>query len=305
MVEVHSDQIQFIYWVIVCCLSVITGILQIYGLYGFIQVQHVLIIQKRYPVLIITECIVGIIACFITIPLVSNTQFHAITFGAQQELVHIISYSGLPMISHAMINLEAGRLWLMSFSLHYLHSAKNKQWISQIDQSFADKDWYILNKATYGNPKYIITRVFVYYIIAATISTAGFLYFHHDNLWMAQFIDALLFGLPISFTIYIYYKSPKYGEDNFLYAYEFKLSAILFTTALIAYLGNQILFLFGFELIIYLLSWIIFLWAIMPSLLSVLWIPNKILADAMWRQSILNLVNIEDKEQSTTDRLSL
>ncbi len=119
-------------------------------------------------------------------------------------------YSGYPLAHysyHFIMSIEACRLWLISYDLHYLRSSK--QWKSQIDASFAEHDWYLHHRGTFGNKHYILRGVVKYYFFAATTSTiasVSCLLFDDHYLFLAQFVDSSLFALPLLTVLFTYWK---------------------------------------------------------------------------------------------------
>ena len=254
-------------------LSYIVGILQIYGVYRFKSIQHLLIIQKRYPKFVIIESIVVIFSCIVAIPLVVNMRLELIKRSVNvttYKIVDTVAWSINPPCSHFIVNIEAMRLWLIYFNLNYLHSSKQSQWKSVINHTFAESNWFITNKKTYGNIKYIGFRVMIYYIISASISTIAMAIFHTTHLHFAQLTDGALYTIPVTFMLYLYWKCPQSGQLNELFYihYEFRLSAIFFGTGLVIYLANTSLYWFDLEQLFNLTSWTIGVFACGgPSLL--------------------------------------
>eukprot|EP01083_Nonionella_stella_P187131 686921_1 len=315
-----SEPNLFLIWTCTVSLSISLGLVQLYGLYGFYSIQHLVIIRKRYPKLVMIEAIAVIFLCLLVIPLWYNILLNAIGLN---EYVNVIGWITIAPTNHLIANTEACRLWLMSFNLHYLHSSKNKKWISEIDHSFADKDWYMINKNTYGNRNYVISRVVIYYVIAASISTSCFLYFHLDALHLSTLIDGLLFSFPVCCIIYTSFKCRKHdSNDNFWFHYEIKLSTIIYSTGFVFYFITTLVQYLGFDLLHVVFLFLLSIYTMMsPSLVSTLWIPQKILSNETWKAHhaanpsatittgdvvIMNQINTDVMQRSDTilDRLN-
>eukprot|EP01084_Bolivina_argentea_P162404 282645_1 len=180
-------------WLTISICSLMFAIFQIYGLIRFKSISHLVIVQKRYPQMVIIEAIAAIIHAIIVTPLWFNTLFQVTTFGLNEsngKYIYLIGWIVLSPLNHFIVNMEACRLWLICFNLHYLKACKNEMWKSQIDISFAQKNWFLHNKNRYGNPKYIISRVTIpYCILAAVVCTAGNIYFQNTHYDLAQMID--------------------------------------------------------------------------------------------------------------------
>eukprot|EP01084_Bolivina_argentea_P108953 194737_1 len=182
-------------WIVLLVAAYILGIMQIYACYRFKSLQSLLIIQKRFPTLVVTEAVVLIVWLIIGFPLWTNSIFHGVTFGLtgnSLDTLHRFWYMSPPTINFLM-HIEVARLWLVSFNLHYLNSSRNEQWKSQIDKSFADKNWYLRNRNTYGNTKYVVSRVFICYICVATFVLTMYIYF----ITIAFFLDAIVYIIAV------------------------------------------------------------------------------------------------------------
>eukprot|EP01083_Nonionella_stella_P087253 242645_1 len=309
-----QEQVTLVIWISIISLSLIFGLVQVYALYGFYSIQHLVIIRKRYPKLVIIEAITVILLCIVVTPFWYNTLLNAIHFNTLQP-INLIGYITIAPANHLIANAEACRLWLMSFNLHYLHSSKNSKWKSEIDHTFAAKNWYLTNKNKYGNRNYVISRVLIYYIIAASIATVSFLYFQLDRLHLSELIAGLFFSVPVCITIYTYYKCPKHHEsnDNFYFHYEIKSITFIYLTCFIFYFISTLVQYLGFNLVhIMCLLLITIIGVLLPSLVSTLWIPRKILLNRTWRGHLTPVpsnsvttktqtsVNLHEKDEITS-----
>eukprot|EP01083_Nonionella_stella_P214714 773438_1 len=283
-----SESFKLEIWICIVTLTYILGFLQIYGVYKFKSIYGLLIVQKRYPQLVLIETIASLIELFIGVPLWVHSMFEATeTHSGIDTLETVIEYSGFMVITYAahfIGNIEAVRLWLMCYDLNYLHSSVNEVWKSEIDTSFSEKDWYLKQRSTFGSKPYVARRVFIYYLCAATLGSIALISTNAANFgYIGQCIDATLMGTPVAFTLYIYYKCPKKLNDNFLFHYEFKTSAIIFSTGYVVYFTAWIIYFCGFPLINIIIMALDCVWAgSVPSLLSTIWIPQKILRKHEW-----------------------
>ena len=120
---------------------------------------------------------------------------------------------------HITVIIEAGRIWLISYDLQYLHSSKNQKWKTQIDVSYADKDWYLQNRGKWGNRLYVARLAIVYYLVTSTTGLTWELFNH--SLLDPLSISVLLmpFVLPIFLLFYLYINTPRKLQDQFLFQY--------------------------------------------------------------------------------------
>merc|ERR1719204_2098678 len=147
----------------------VLGICQIYGFCHFRSLRRrLVIIEKRYPGLVLMEAVICSVYLFVGVPLWLFFRFDN-EFGVGQSLGalrSVLFYVG-PIVniycSHCLVETEACRLWLISFDLHYLSSSKGERWKSQIDASFADKDWWLRNKTKWGAKDFVFRRAVSYF----------------------------------------------------------------------------------------------------------------------------------------------
>eukprot|EP01084_Bolivina_argentea_P234411 394655_1 len=273
-------------WVVMTAITWILGIIQIYGYYLFKSMQKLLIVQKRYPKLVIAESIMVILLLFIVFPLWMNTVF-GILFVDNKFLFHL-GWILLPPGMHFICNVEACRLWLISYDLHYAHSSKHNEWKSQIDNSSEQENWYLHNRNKWGNKRYVIYRVLIYYIFAATVPLILFYsVFGFEQLFYGQMIDGMFYAVPISIVLYTFYKCPK-TKDNFLFHYEFKVTTIIWISCLILYFINQIIAYLGYATVNYTFCVVTGITTVaVPSLLSTIWIPRQISHLDAWKDKLL------------------
>ena len=144
-------------------------LLQIVGIYFFVKLRGLTIIEKRYPQLVVLEAVVTSLNFAVVYPIwISYGYEYPISAEWWSYLCLILSgytYQIAPII-------ETCRIWLISYNLHYLHSSQNRQWNLQIDASYAEKDWYLQNRGKWGNEKYVVRLGFIYYIVASTVTAA-------------------------------------------------------------------------------------------------------------------------------------
>eukprot|EP01084_Bolivina_argentea_P046827 86245_1 len=286
-------------------ISCIIGFIQIYSIIQFKSISNLIIIQKRYPKLVIAEASVTLILCFISIPFSFNYLLRAILFDVHKSSDHYI-YILISFTSHFIANLEASRLWLISFDLHYLRSTQNEKWKSQINVNFALNNWYLTNKNIYGNPRYILRISMIYFLFAACISSIAFLYFGYDKLYLGEFIHGSFLTVPTMIIFYTYCKSPKQTNDNFLFYYELKCTAIIYGLELcIFYPLVQLMDFLGFQFIhIIFIFCMIVAGFLLPSLLSTYWIPMRIRQDKIWNEKKAN-INDENNKKNIDEMLKI
>eukprot|EP01084_Bolivina_argentea_P166990 289896_1 len=214
-------------------IAYILAFLQIYACFHFKSIQPLLIVQKRYPKLVLIEAYVVIFYLFICVPFWENGNYDVTHFGLSMNAFSIFKAITsnclvIPVI-HFIPIIEITRLWLISYDLHYLQRSINEQWKTQIDHSFAQKDWYLKNRNTFGNLKYVMTKTLIYYSCVAVFLTTMNLIDHFSYAGnFAGILNGVFFLIDIIFVFYIYFKCRKYAalNDNLLFYYEFKATTI-------------------------------------------------------------------------------
>eukprot|EP01084_Bolivina_argentea_P315181 545992_1 len=128
-----TETIAFEIWIILVGVCYVLGFIELYGYHQFKSMQQLIIVTKRYPVIVVAEAIISIIYLFLSLPLWITNRLNSL--NCNNDTVNIfVAYSGFILTvynSHFVVNAEAVRLWLMSFDLNYLNSSKNEQWKSQ------------------------------------------------------------------------------------------------------------------------------------------------------------------------------
>lgn len=271
----------FLFIVILC---VCVASVQVYGFYRFRSLRHLMITKKRFPTMVQLECVAVIIYLLFPVPCFSYEQLH----GPFDDLfLYLLARIPMMTLLHFILEIEASRIWCMYFNLQFLHSSQKQRWKVLIDHSFAEKDWYLRNKETWGNARFVSKRVAVYYlfaIITYTISTVSYATMQKGQyLFLWDVLDAILFIAPLVLIVYTYCRSPD-TNDNLFIQFEHRTTTITFCIGFIAYVGAIIVEAIGVDTnISYTLVSVatIFVMSV-PSLLSTIYIPMKIQTSLIW-----------------------
>eukprot|EP01084_Bolivina_argentea_P230406 388661_1 len=285
----------------VVSLQYVLGLFQLYGIYKFYSIKHLMIIRKRYPKIVMIEAIINVLFLMISLPLVAVNLFNVSFFMYSTH----IGYTIYPILSHFIVNAEAARIWLIYFSLRHLDASTNQVWKSKIDATYSNNNWFLNNKHSFGNPKWVSIRICTYYIFAATVAII-LLNMFGDIQWVLV-IDGCLYGFPVLVVIYVYFKCPKTSKDYFLFHYEFKTTTIISIFGLGLYLSSQVISFIDF----YLAQTINILAGnavSFVSIISTLWIPKKILSQTVWNEKrrysntekMIIEMNSSDKDEDTS-----
>lgn len=202
-----DDNTRYIVWISLWIFSYFVGICLLFGYFRFKKLSKLMIIQKRYPNIVLLESKFAIILTFLLIPFLQCTYSEFTLFIKYQKYIDIITYLIYP-VCHFIVGCEVCRLWLMCYDLNYLHHSKNNSWKSQIDEKLTntDNNWWLnhKNRRTYGNEKWVKRRLFLWGIISAAIACTSF------QIWswtpITQAFDALIYGLShISYSLFSIY----------------------------------------------------------------------------------------------------
>ena len=190
------------------------------------------------------------------------------------------------ILSHFIVDIEATRLWLMSFDLHYFNSSKNEKWKTQIDSAFAERDWYLLNKNRWGNEQYVCHRAVLYYLLEMVIMLGGYLYvelFAVEYIYVWSLLDCALFFPPLVLINYTYWISPKELNDNLYFRFEYRTTAGAMCLGWAVFVSSALAETFGWNKLSVLLAVTAYVSAgSAPSLLSTIWIPMKVKLSSVW-----------------------
>lgn len=211
----HEKDIFFVTSAVSWCMC----LLQICGVYFFYNLRGLMIIEKRYPRLVMLEAIVTMFVLAVIYPVSISAvyRYPDISWEGWQPLCVALSAFTLQIVPV----IEVCRIWLISYDLQYLHSSKNQRWKTLIDVSYAQKDWYLQNRGKWGNKKYITRLGFVYYVVSSTVLLIATLlmvmreeYVYNAIVTGLRFIMAIVFMV---IPIYLYVKTPRNLQDQFLF----------------------------------------------------------------------------------------
>ena len=198
--------------------------------------------------------------------------------------------------------IETCRIWLISYDLHYLHSSKNQQWKTAIDASYAEKDWYLQNRGKWGNEQYIIRVGFIFFIATnILVSTVGVLRLQgFSNVVLSIAAGLLTWIVHVSIPIYLYIKTPRNLQDQFLFSYEFTWTAIITMTIFVGGIGMALINP-HYSVLAWTAMMVLLMLQATPSLLSTLWISRKVSMMTEWNRVKSNSISkLEMKESPGT-----
>ena len=268
-----------------------TCLLHILGIYRFSKLRGLLIIQKRYPRLVISEAAVYCLVLSVVYPAwMSVILKYPSTSGYWWPLI----FATLMTYSYQIApTIETCRIWLISYDLQYLHSSKNQRWKTEIDASYAEKDWYLQNRGKWGNQKYMARLGFAYYFTTSTVMFASMLLVgsRGDRTLLIACGAALTNAFHIvhvALPFYLYMKIPQKLQEQLLFRYEFMLTAIILMTGTVFALIMYCLVMLN----VWTLGWVLALinacYQTSPCLLSTFWIPRKISMMSEWNAVCCN-----------------
>ena len=223
--ENHSQQLYFIISASCWCMC----LLQILGIFAFNKYwsRGLSIIEKRYPRLIMSEAVVscGMLALIYPAYLTVLYEYPAISGEWWQYLWGALFHYTVQIAP----TIETCRIWLISYDLHFLHSSKNQQWKTEIDTSYAEKDWYLQNRGKWGNQQYMMKIAFSYYIVTSTaVFMCVILHFELGLNGNSIFVLYAIFQLAIvAVPMYLYVRTPRNLQDQFLFQVGLQMGTII------------------------------------------------------------------------------
>eukprot|EP01083_Nonionella_stella_P256415 878896_1 len=269
-----------------CLLSWCMAILLLYCLYVFNKLKTLVIYKKRYPNLVILECILAIICALFIWPLFANYDQHLIANRQLNDIANGLLFCFYPYLGHAITCIEACRLWCMYYKLNYMNAVSRNEWKSVIDTSSAQHNWFLSTKQTYGSAKWVAMRWFAYYLFAATTSMVLIRSFGFRD-W-TQFVDLWLYAVPIFFVTTLGFKlfrNKSLVQDNFWFYYEFATTILVYGIAFVFYLSDQIMYLVNWYFAVQLAVIICIFGLSSVSIVSALYIPKLILEHVAWKHA--------------------
>eukprot|EP01084_Bolivina_argentea_P014523 27138_1 len=272
---------RFEIWLLSCLISWIIGLISVYSYFSFTSLSHLSIISKRFPLMVKFECIMVMLNCFICWPVFALNGAHLEQFTSSHKTINIIAWFLYPFICHGIVDIEACRCWLMYFKLNNLYFTENKQWVEIINVDENSFNFWLTKQKTYGNMKWCIKRIFCYYLFTSFFSMIMINSFGYNMI--TQFIDAIFYAFPVIIVIFTYYKCPEI-RDKFLFYFEFRTSAWLYTSGLTLYFCNATLFWFNMYYASVSVTFIGLYSIPSVSILSALIIPKKIMMNPLWNK---------------------
>ena len=282
-----------------CALYWCLCFLQILGIYWFNRVwaRGLPIIDKRYPQFVVVEAAAVCFNLAVFLPALISAAYGYPEISGEWWF-HLCRGLNIPNLLIVPC-IEICRIWLIPYDLQYLNSWRNQQWKTEIDASYAEKDWYLRNRGKWGNRQYVVRLGFVFYTVATTVALVTF------------FIDIVigvggLATIPLSIAmltltlipLYLYMKTPRNLQDQCLFQFEFEVTAVVFTIGLFSWISTIILHRFVSPTVgITLGGCTTVICNIMPSILSTLVIPHKVNSMSEWNGQAKTL-RIKIKETS-------
>lgn len=198
---------------------------------------------------------------------------------------------------------ECCRLWLLCYDINYADaSGKNSEWRTTISGEPGADNWWLRNRKTFGNYKWVCQRSAICSVLSGTTSMTLFLLFGFTQ-W-AQLIDGCLYGLPILLILYAYYHCPRATKDVFLFELEFKTTSILFVASLAVYFIAQILWFLDVFIAQTLICIDGLIGLTFVSILSTLWVPRQILGKMVWWHQLYSQLEPESAIESLKKTLA-
>eukprot|EP01083_Nonionella_stella_P158064 513901_1 len=281
LVGLPSASGRYIICIFLCGCCFMMSLVLLYCLYIFNKIKVLIIYKKRFPRVVKAECYMCLVQCNIIWPLwiLCASEFTTLTKTTYTHNLHHFIY---PFFGHAVTCLEAVRLWIMYYKMNHMNAVSNNQWESVIDNTSMMHNWYLMHSTTFGCLRWVMKRVFVYYIFVSISSMV--LLVHFGFTAHTQCVDCFFYSVPILFILYLYTTllRKKQIHDNFLFYLEFKTTNRIFMIGLFLYAFTPLMFALD--------PYYADMWTAMlgvtiltgPTVISALYIPRVILRNVLW-----------------------
>ena len=145
----------------------------------------------------------------------------------------------------------------------------------------------------------------IYFIFVAIVTTGVYsTCYYIDLVFIAALIDGGIYTIGLSFVLYTYWKCRGFKQlgDNLLFYYEIYATAVIWLIGTCTYGVVQLLFFFGLDSFASILYMIVCVTAMTaPSLLSIGWIPHKVLSHGVWKKEIQNIESNNENRGDAED----
>eukprot|EP01084_Bolivina_argentea_P284460 487521_1 len=210
--------------------------LAIYHSKKYYSNRNHIVYKARYANITIYE------ATFVVIKILYSCFANAIwvimiTDGNNQtyDFVAQLADIGDTILAYFVIYSWIWRIWMISYNMIWTNSVMNHEWKQIInplytEQSIASShkvNWYLSNKQTYGNYKWVQWRLLLIILISSLINVTGdfvsvyYLKNNNELLYLCQICASIPWIIPYITLIIIWFITPKY-IDNFYVLQELK-----------------------------------------------------------------------------------
>eukprot|EP01083_Nonionella_stella_P078599 215178_1 len=288
LVDIPSETSRIIICIVLCTGCYVTSLALAYCLYIFNKIKVLLIYKKRYPRVVKFECYMCLVMCSIIWPIwiVHASDFPTFTTGTHGNSMNVIvllNYIIYPFFGHGVACLEFCRLWIMYYKINNLNAVSNNQWQSVIGSSSNTHHWYLMHSTTFGRLRWIMKRVFCWYLFGAFTSMLLITNFGFTP--YTQIVDCFFYGVPMLSILYWYItllRKKTLIHDNFLFYLEFNTTNRIFCVGLFFYSCTPIVYILNPY---YSHLWTALLGCVVasgPTVISAFYIPKMILKNTLW-----------------------
>ncbi len=94
--HIYSEETRLITWLCICGLSFCCGVALVVGYYRFRRLRGSLIVEKRYPQLVLLESRFGMVLCFLLLPLLQCTYSELSALRQWQRYIEVATFAVYP-----------------------------------------------------------------------------------------------------------------------------------------------------------------------------------------------------------------
>ena len=204
-----------------------------YFTFKYYKHRHAACMLPRRPMITIWMQILAILSCIHRIIRCTNAIYPS------YQILRILFVSTYPILNHYILWLACIKFWLYYYEIRFASFCHGNEWKSHINPHNVTyfTNWYVLNRQTFGNQKYLLQRVLLIILIPICIATISPIFRYTAKYDI--FINLFLFSIPLSLIAIIWYKTPKYF-DYFQVREECRMLVIIGSILIITFLALSV-----------------------------------------------------------------
>eukprot|EP01084_Bolivina_argentea_P103357 185139_1 len=156
-------------------------------------------------------------------------------------LLNLFTIFTYPVFLYGILYALLWRFWIIRYDIQMVRASMNQKWRSIINEEYIEQNWYLSNKAKWGNSRfiasYIIAPLYLFCIAVSLIirfqiyrpsspTSTAFIHF-----WA---IDMTFSMVPYCIIVYVWIKTPSFNDTFWIH----DASKLIFIVLLILFLAD-------------------------------------------------------------------